>query len=74
VREPALTLRADIRAKAPNCPALIFLLKKIRPTTADSCALNRVTEVVITILWHLAGAQQTASMDDLFAMDGTFWS
>src|ERR1700730_9759459 len=36
---------ADIVAKVPNGAALIFLLQKIRPTTADRCGLNHVTEV-----------------------------
>jgi hypothetical protein len=38
-------LVADIVAKVINCPAPIFCCKKIRPTTADRCGLNHVTEV-----------------------------
>jgi hypothetical protein len=45
--QPAWLLRADIVAKVPNCTGVnLPAVKKIRPTIADSCALNRITEVV----------------------------
>jgi len=47
-----LKLLADIVAKVPNCPALIFLLQKIRPTTADRCGLNHVTEVASEFIFR----------------------
>jgi hypothetical protein len=37
---------ADIVAKVPDRWELIFLCLKTPLTTADSCALNRVTEIV----------------------------
>jgi hypothetical protein len=48
----ALRLRVDIVAKVPNCPALISYCKKIRPTTADRCGLNRVTEVASEFIFR----------------------
>src|SRR6516165_11656377 len=46
---------ADIVAKVPNRQELIFLLLKKSTTTADSCALNRVTEIVSQFIVRRGG-------------------
>ena len=52
VQPIGLVLAATIVAKVPNCPAPIFCCRKIRPTTADRCGPNHITEVASEFIFR----------------------